>query len=52
MSWRLTHERPWFENNVASIVMEGQQATPTFEKAALDDFGEPGLEKIYERRLA
>ena len=51
VSWRLTHERPWSENNVASIVLEGQQATPTFEKAALDDSGEPGLEKIYERRL-
>jgi hypothetical protein len=52
VSWHLTHERPWFENNVATIVLEGQQATLTFEKAAPDDSGEPGLEKIYKRRLA
>jgi hypothetical protein len=52
VSWHLTHERPWLENNVATIVLEGQQATLTFEKAAPDDSGEPGLEKIYKRRLA
>jgi hypothetical protein len=52
VSWGLTHERPWFENNVATLVLEGRRARLTFEKAVLDDSGEPGLEKIYERRLA
>ncbi len=52
VTWSLTHEKPWFENNVATLALEGRRATLTFEKAVLDDSGEPGLEKIYERRLA
>ena len=52
VNWRLTHEKPWFENNVATLMLEGQRATLTVEKAVLHDSGESGLEKIYERRLA
>ncbi len=52
MSWRLTHRRPWFENHVATLELEGRQATVTFEKSVLDGSGEPGLERLYERRLA
>lgn len=52
MSRRLTHERPWFENSMATIMLEGQQATLTFEEAVSSyNSEEPGL-KIYEYRLA
>ncbi len=52
MSWRLTHQDPWFENQVATLELEGRQATLTFENAILDDSREPGLEKIYERHIS
>jgi hypothetical protein len=51
MRWRLTHESLWFENQVATLELEGRGATLTFEKAVLDGSGEPKLEKIYEYRL-
>jgi hypothetical protein len=51
MRWRLTHEGLWFENQVATLELEGREATLTFEKAGLDGSGEPKLEKICEYRL-
>ena len=51
MSWRLTHQELWYENQVATLQLEDQQATLTFEKTILDDSGEPGLKTIYERQL-
>ena len=51
MRWRLTHESLWFENQVATLELEGRGATLTFEKAVLDGSGEPKLEKICEYRL-
>jgi len=50
MSWRLTHQELWYENQVATLELEGKQATLTFERAILEDSGEPGLETIYERQ--
>jgi hypothetical protein len=50
--WRLTHQELWFENQVATLELENQRATLTFEKAVLDYSGEPNLEKIFEHRLA
>jgi hypothetical protein len=52
MTWRLTHEKPWFENQVAVLTIEDRRANLTFRKAVLNGAGEPDLEKIYERRLA
>ncbi|MCA1728328.1 MAG: alkaline phosphatase family protein [Actinobacteria bacterium] len=51
ISWRLTHDKLWFENQIATLKLEGRQATLTFEKAILDSSGEPNLGKIYEHRL-
>jgi len=51
MSWHLTHQELWYENQVATLELEDQQATLTFEKTILDDSGEPGLKTIYERQL-
>jgi hypothetical protein len=50
MSWRLTHQELWHENQVATLELEGKQATLTFERPILEDSGEPGLETIYERQ--
>ena len=51
LDWHLTHDKPWFENQVATLELENRRATLTFEKAILDGSGEPNLEKIYEHRL-
>ena len=52
LTWRLTHEAPFFDNQVATLELEGRSATVTFEKAVLDASKEPTLEKLYEHRLA
>ena len=49
--WSLTHRSLWFENQIASLELNGRQATLVFEKAVLGGSGEPGLEKIYEYHL-
>jgi hypothetical protein len=52
ITWRLTHDEPWFENHVATLQLDGPHARIVFEKAILDDSKEPGLQEIYERRLS
>ncbi|MDQ3286038.1 MAG: alkaline phosphatase family protein [Actinomycetota bacterium] len=49
--WSLTHGSLWFENQIASLELNGRQATLVFEKAVFGGSGEPGLEKIYEYHL-
>ncbi len=51
VTWRLTHDKPWFENHVATLELESRRAKITFEEAVQDDSGEPDLRKIYERSL-
>ena len=52
LSWRLTHEAPFFDNQVATLELDGPGARITFEKAVLDGSGEPDLQKLFEDRLA
>lgn len=52
LTWRLTHEAAFFDNQVATLDLDGRHATLTFEKAVLEDTEEPGLERLYTRRLA
>ena len=52
MTWRLTHDEPWFENHVATLELDGRHASITFEKAVQNDSNEPDLRKIFTRRLA
>jgi len=52
LTWRLTHDRPWFENHVATLELDGRSAKITFEKAVTDGSGEPGLRRMFARRLA
>ena len=51
LTWRLTHDEPLFENQVANLEIEGRSATITFEGAVLKE-KEPGLKKLYRYRLA
>ncbi len=52
LSWRLTHDAAFFDNQIATLELEGRSSTITFEKATLDTSKEPTLEKLYERCLA
>jgi len=52
VSWHLTHDKPWFENHIATLELDGRNASITFERAIQNDSGEPGLQKIFARRLA
>src|SRR5215212_1950948 len=52
VTWRLTHDRPWFSNQVATLKLDGHSAQITFEEAVTDGSGEPSLRKIFDRRLA
>lgn len=52
LSWRLTHEEPFFDNQVATLELDGPSATITFEGAVPDGPGGPALRCLYRRRLA
>ncbi len=52
LTWRLTHEAAFFDNQIATLKLEGRSATITFEKAVLDASKESALLRLYERRLA
>jgi hypothetical protein len=52
VTWRLTHDKPWFENQISTLTIQDRRATLTFRKAVLNRAGGPNLEEIHERRLA
>jgi hypothetical protein len=51
--WRLAHEKPWFNNQVAMLELHGKRATFVLEKALSPDDGkgEPVLERTFERAI-
>ena len=51
LTWRLNHDTPFFDNQVATLELEGRRARITFESAVLDG-KEPGLRKLYSRQLS
>jgi hypothetical protein len=51
LTWRLAHEATFFDNQIATLELEDQSATITFEKAVLDASREPTLEKLYQHQL-
>ena len=53
VDWRLAHEKPWFNNQVAWLELEGRRATFVLEKAlpAEDGRGDPMLERVFERSI-
>jgi hypothetical protein len=50
--WRLVHPEPWFDNQVATLDLNGREARLRLEKTAPGEPGRPRLETVYERRLA
>ncbi len=52
LSWRLTHDELWFENQIAILKLEGRRAKLTVQSATLDTSGEPNLQKLHEQDLA
>jgi hypothetical protein len=51
--WRLAHDKPWFNNQVAWLELEGRRATFVLQKAlpAEDGAGEPRMEKVFEKSI-
>ncbi|MGI8594823.1 MAG: alkaline phosphatase D family protein [Solirubrobacteraceae bacterium] len=49
--WRFTH-KPWFDNQIATIEIDGRRARLTIDKAIVGDAHVPRLECVLERDLA
>ena len=49
--WSLCHDEPWFDNQVATLELQGEAASICFEKSLPDDDSRPGLEHVFEYRL-
>jgi hypothetical protein len=45
------HE-PWFDNQVATLTIEGRSSKLRVEKAIPDEWHDPELDVVFERRLA
>jgi hypothetical protein len=52
LTWRMTHDAVFFENQIATLELEGRSATITFEKSVIDASKDAALEKLYRHRLA
>jgi hypothetical protein len=52
LSWRLVHQKPWFDNHVSSLAIRGREASLKVEKTIREDAEKPYLYPILERRLA
>ena len=53
VQWRLAHEKPWFNNQVAWLELEGRRAKFVLQKArpSEDADGEPRMERVFERSI-
>ena len=50
--WRLTGGGPWFDNQVASLLIDGRQMRMRLDKAVPVDTREARLERVLDHRLA
>jgi hypothetical protein len=50
--WHMVHEEPWFDNQVATLRLEGRQARLKFEKTSPEDPEDPQLHHVFGYRLA
>jgi hypothetical protein len=51
LSWRMTHDAAFFDNQISTLEFDDRSATITFERAVLDAAEEPALEELYRYRL-
>jgi hypothetical protein len=49
--WRDVGEAPWFDNQVAGLLIDGRRMRMTIDKAVGSDAA-PRLERVFERQLA
>jgi hypothetical protein len=49
--WRLTHESPWFDNQIATLWLRGPDAKFALDKAVPDGGEDPRLERVFTRDL-
>jgi hypothetical protein len=51
--WRLAHDKPWFNNQVAWLELDGPRARFVLQKAlpSEDAAGEPRMERVFERSI-
>jgi hypothetical protein len=47
----LVHDELWFDNQVMTLEMEGQEALIRIEKTISEDYKNPRLEKVFEYHL-
>jgi hypothetical protein len=54
IGWRLVHDEPWFNNQVAMLELEGRRAEFRLEKALPDDGGEGRvrIEEVFSHSIA
>jgi PhoD-like phosphatase len=50
--WRVTDGGPWFDNQVASLLIDGREMRMRLDKAVPVDSREARLERVLDRRLA
>jgi hypothetical protein len=50
--WRLTHDTPWFDNQVATLAFNGQSADFALDKAVPDEGRDPRIERVYDFALS
>jgi hypothetical protein len=52
IGWRMTGDGPWFDNQVATLVIDGREIEMRLEKAVPVDEKNARLERVLEHRLA
>jgi len=52
VGWRLVGDGPWFDNQVATLVVDGRDMHMRLDKAVPADADRAHLECVLERRLA
>ena len=52
ISWSLAHDEPWFNNQVASLLITGPRARMRLQKTSPGDDHDPHLETVFEYDLA
>jgi hypothetical protein len=52
--WRYVHDKPWFDNQVATLVLEGRSARFALDRSEPPprEDGRLKLERVFERDLA
>jgi PhoD-like phosphatase len=52
IGWRMTGDGPWFDNQVATLTIEGREISMRLEKAVPVDETDAKLERVLDHRLA